>query len=133
MKARASAPVFGYSTLLEAIMARFNQILRTLRKQRAAARATIDRLDRAIEALAELGGKAPGRRGGPRHMSKAARKRIADAQRARWARVRGKSKAGVPQKPRRHISAAGRKRIADAQRARWARVRAAKKEEQKSA
>lgn len=51
---------------------------------------TIDRLDRAIDALSELGGKAPGGRGGPRHMSKAARKRIADAQRARWARVRAK-------------------------------------------
>jgi hypothetical protein len=27
-------------------------------------------------------------RGGPRHMSAAARKRIADAQRARWAKIR---------------------------------------------
>lgn len=69
-------------------MMELRKILQDLRGQRAAARATVDRLDRAIQALAEVGGKAPGRRGGPRHMSKAARKRIADAQRARWARVR---------------------------------------------
>jgi hypothetical protein len=71
----------------EAIVADLIQILRTLRIQRAAAQAEADRLDPAIEALAELGGKAAGRWGGPRHMSKAARKRIADAQRARWAKV----------------------------------------------
>jgi len=106
-------------------MARLTQILRLLRNQRAAAQANVDRLDHAIEALSGLGGKEPERRGGPRHMSKAARKRIADAQRARWARVRAQ-KAGKPPKPRRHISEAGRKRIADAQRARWARVRAEK-------
>jgi len=79
-------------------MARLNQILRTLRNQRAAARTTIDQLDRAIEALSKLGGKPRGRRGGPRRMSKAARKRIAAAQRARWARVRAQ-KAGKPPKP----------------------------------
>jgi len=78
-------------------MARFNQILGILRIQRAAAQATVERLDRAIEALGEIGGKAPGRRAGVRHMSKAARKRIADAQRARWARVRAeKAKAAGP-------------------------------------
>jgi hypothetical protein len=64
-------------------MARFNRILRTLRNQRAVAQAAVERLDRAIEALSELSGKAPGRQGGPPHMSKAARRRIADAQRAR--------------------------------------------------
>lgn len=69
-------------------MARLGQILRMLRNQRAAAEAEVDKLDRAIEALGEVGGKAPGRQGGARHMSAAARKRIAAAQRARWARVR---------------------------------------------
>lgn len=78
-------------------MASLIQILRTLRNERAAAQSTVDRLDRAIEALGELGGKAPGRRGGPRDMSKAARKRIADAQRARWARI-GAEKAGRAQR-----------------------------------
>lgn len=78
-----------------------NQILRSLQSQRAAAQATVDRLDRAVTALSELDGKAPGRRGGPRHMSAAARKRIADAQRARWAKIRAlkAAKAGKLPKP----------------------------------
>jgi hypothetical protein len=103
-------------------MARFNQILRTLRKQRAAAQATIDRLDRAIEALSELGRKAPGRRagrrGGPRRMSSAARKRISAAQRARWAKFHAK-------RSKRNVSPEGRRRIAEAARARWAASRKA--------
>jgi len=99
-------------------MARLTQILRLLRNQRAAAQATIDRLDRAIQALDELGGKAPGRRGGPRHMSKAARKRIADAQRARWAKIRG-------ERQKRNVSPAGRRRLSESARARWAASRKA--------
>jgi hypothetical protein len=81
-------------------MATLIQILRTLRNQRAAAQATIDRLARAIEALSQLAGKAPERRGGPRHMSKAARKRIADAQRARWARIRAEKAKKVGRSPK---------------------------------
>jgi len=65
-----------------------NGLIRRLRGHRAAAQATIDQLDRAIEALSQLGGKALGRPGGVRHMPAEARKRIADAQRARRARIR---------------------------------------------
>jgi hypothetical protein len=73
-------------------MAQLGRILRQLRVQRAVTQAEVDRLDRAIEALSDVEKKA-GRgagsaRGGPRHMSAAARKRIADAQRARWAKIR---------------------------------------------
>jgi ABC-type microcin C transport system duplicated ATPase subunit YejF len=88
---------------LEERMAQLKGIVRGLQVQRAAARATIDRLDRAIEALAELGRRVPGRQGGPRRMSAGARRRIADAQRARWARIRaqktGKSKRTLPTPP----------------------------------
>lgn len=57
--------------------------------------------------------------------------RIAEAQRIRWAKVKGTaSTAGTDGKPaakgRRKMSAAGRERIAAAARARWERVRAAK-------
>jgi len=73
-------------------MAQLGKILRQLRVQRAGAQAELDRLDRAIEALSDVerkAGRAGGSgRGGPRHMSAAARKRIADAQRARWAKIR---------------------------------------------
>jgi hypothetical protein len=99
-------------------MARFNRILRILRNQRAAAQATVDRLDRAIEALAELGGKAPKRRGGHRRLSAAVRKRVADAQRARWAKIRG-------ERQKRNVSPAGRRHLSESARARWAASRKA--------
>ena len=54
---------------------------------------------------------------GRRPISAAGRRRIAAAQRARWAKIRGGAK------PRRTMPAASRKKIAAAQRARWAKVR----------
>ncbi len=56
-----------------------------------------------------------------RTISAAARKRIAAAQRARWAKVKGKAA------PKRTMSASSRRKIAAAQRARWAKVRAKQK------
>ncbi len=57
-------------------------------------------------------------------MSAAARAKIAAAQWARWAKVKGSAK---PAKKKRTMSAAGRAKIAAAARARWAKVRAARK------
>jgi hypothetical protein len=54
--------------------------------------------------------------------SASTRRRMSLAQRARWAKAKGRAP-----KLKRTISAAGRKRIAAAQRARWAKVRAGKK------
>ena len=52
-----------------------------------------DKLDRAIAALSGIGGgKAHSGKTGRRHLSAAARKRIADAQRARWARYKATKK-----------------------------------------
>jgi hypothetical protein len=65
-------------------------------------------------------------KGKRRKMSAAARKRIGDAQRKRWAeskKVSGPSSPEAP-RPKRNLSAAGKKAIADASRKRWARVRA---------
>ena len=56
-----------------------------------------------------------------RTISVAGRKRIAAAQRARWAKQK------QAQKPKRTISAASRRRMAAAQRARWAKLRAQRK------
>jgi hypothetical protein len=109
-------------------MANLEQIVRDLKSER-------DRLDAAIRALEGVGASinrrtskaaSPAKTTGRRTMSAAARRKIAAAQRARWARVKGQKvvpiKAG-----RRRISAAGRARIAGAARARWAKVRAGKK------
>ena len=59
-----------------------------------------------------------------RKMSAAARRRIATAQRARWANIRGESKPAAPAatkatKPKRTISPEGLKRIIAATKKRW--------------
>jgi hypothetical protein len=56
-------------------------------------------------------------------MSASARRKIAAAQRARWAKLKGHVEAP---KSKRQISAAGKRRIAAAARERWARFRAAR-------
>ena len=62
-------------------------------------------------------------------MSVAARKRIADAQRKRWAAVKkgavSEVVASAPKKAKRRLSPEGRRRIIEATKKRWAAVRAA--------
>jgi hypothetical protein len=78
-------------------------------------------VDAALSVLGRLGGDGSYTKRG-HTMSASARKRMSLAQKARWAKTRGRAA-----KPKRTISAAGRKRIAAAQRARWAKIRAGKK------
>jgi len=66
---------------------------------------------------------------GRRPLSPAARRRIAAAQRKRWAALKGGASAAAPAKTvsaKRTMSAAARKKIAAAQRKRWALVKASK-------
>jgi hypothetical protein len=67
----------------------------------------------------------------PRKMSTASRRKIAAAQRARWAKVRGESQPGPTgvkaPKPKRRISPEGLKRIIAATKKRWQLRRAAAK------
>jgi 1,4-alpha-glucan branching enzyme len=62
----------------------------------------------------------------PRKMSAAARARIAEAQRKRWANLRGESDPPAPAAPKakRRLSAAGRRAIIAATKRRWALKRA---------
>jgi hypothetical protein len=80
----------------------------------------------ALSAFGATYGKQNGTRGS---ISVAGRARIAAAQRARWAKVKGKSgKPNVITIPKkRTMSASARRKIAAAQRARWAKVKGAKK------
>jgi hypothetical protein len=80
----------------------------------------VDRLRHVDAALSVLGKLVSG--SSHRTLSAAGRRRISLAQKARWAKAKGRAP-----RTKRTISAAGRKRIAAAQRARWAKVRAAKK------
>ena len=74
-----------------------------------------------------LGGAAVATRaaGGKRTMSASARARIAAAQRARWAKVKGKNGVSSSGGSRRKMSPAARAKIAAAARARWAKAKAA--------
>ena len=78
-------------------MANMSQILGQLQAQRRQVEAELGKIDAAISALQGLGARSGNtNRGGgvPRRrvMSAAARKRIADAQRARWAKWKAKQK-----------------------------------------
>jgi hypothetical protein len=86
---------------------------------------------RGVSAALSAFGAAYGKQNGIRRkMSAAGRARIAEAQRQRWAKVKGKSgktKSATVAPKRRTMSASGRARIAAAQRARWAKVKKAAK------
>ena len=67
-------------------MADLDAVLVQLKEERA-------KLDRAIEALSGAGSKSSKANRGKRNLSVAARKRIAAAQRARWAKWKAKKAA----------------------------------------
>ena len=73
-------------------MSNLAKVVQQLQTERQQARSTVEQLDEALKALGGLGGlrgrigraQTPGKK--RRTMSAAARKRIAAAQRARWAK-----------------------------------------------
>ena len=97
-------------------------------------------IDRLNEALTELFGPAPislagvqtevPKRKGKRTMSAAGRARVAAAQPARWAKVKGSEPAVTAKapmlKPKGRFSAAHRAKLAASAKARWARLKARK-------
>ena len=87
-----------------------------------------DELHRVAAALTAFGnvylhGSRPTRK--KRTISVAGRKRIAAAQRARWAKIKGRKVVSISS--RKGMSPAARRRIVAAQKARWAKWRAQKK------
>ena len=112
-------------------MVNFVNVLQQLRAEQEQAQAAVEKFGKAISAIEGLNGTGASNTNNgtrvKRTMSPAARRRIAEAQRARWAKFKKQSPAAngkASKSGSRRISAAGRKRIADAARARWARVRA---------
>jgi hypothetical protein len=105
-------------------MSNLENALRELREKRSRAQVEIETLDQLISGIESLNGAGDSRKATQttRFVSSASRRKMALAQKARWAKAKGDAV-----KPKRTISAAGRKRIAAAQRARWAKLRAGKK------
>jgi hypothetical protein len=95
-------------------------VVQQLSKERARLENELHRVTAALTAFGKsyFSGVKP-----KRTISAASRRRMAAAQRARWAKQKAGSKRT---KPKRTISAAARRKIAAAQRARWAKVRAKK-------
>jgi hypothetical protein len=111
-------------------MANLTNALQQLRAEQREAQLHVKKLDQAISVIESLNGSGTSRNGNQpkRFISAASRRKMALAQKARWARA-GKgpkpAKAAVPAK--RTMSPSARRKIAAAQRARWAKFRAAKK------
>jgi outer membrane PBP1 activator LpoA protein len=97
-------------------MGNMSGVVEQLKKELGRAQKEVQRFSAALVALGSSNSN------GRRTLSAAARKKISLAQKARWAKAKGRAP-----KPKRRISAAGRKRIAAAQRARWAKMKAGQK------
>ena len=111
-------------------MGNLDNALQQLREERKQAQLRVEKLYQAISVIESLNGSGASRKGTrpTRIVSAASRRKMARAQRARWARARAHNVIPIGRKrAKRTISAAGRKRIAAAQRARWAKLKAAKK------
>jgi hypothetical protein len=107
------------------LMTTLDSVVRMLKSERDQLAKQMEGISAALAAFGAFYRNKPGRRSS---ISARGRARIAAAQRARWAKVRGNSKGNVVAMPKkRTMSAAARNRIAAAQRARWAKVRAGKK------
>src|SRR6266852_2637812 len=106
-------------------MANLDNALQQLREERGQAQLQIKKLDSAISVLEGLVGRNSSRviRNSARPkrvVSAAARRRMAQAQRARWAKVRKQSQSAQAEKPagrspaKRTLSATARRKIAAA-------------------
>jgi hypothetical protein len=115
-------------------MPNLTSALQQLREERKQAQLQVEKFDQAISAIESLNGSGASRKPArpTRIVSAASRRRMARAQKARWAASRkppqsataGSAAAGAPKK---HLSFAARRKIAAAQRARWAKLKAQQK------
>jgi hypothetical protein len=107
-------------------MTNLSSVVSQLRDERTQVQGQLERLDQAISLLGNLSNGSRSTRGGRRNMSPSARKRIADAQKARWAKWQQQhSQNNRETAPKRVVSIASRRKMAAAQRARWARPKKA--------
>jgi predicted P-loop ATPase/GTPase len=108
--------------------------LQQLRAERAQAQSHVEKLDTAISVIESLNGSGTLKHANQptRVISAASRRKMALAQRARWARAKNGSQpvavAKTTQTPvKRTMSLAARRKIAAFQQARWAKLKAGKK------
>jgi hypothetical protein len=114
-------------------MANLENALQQLRTERRDAQLHVEKLGQAISVIESLNGTGASRKATrpTRIISAASRRKMALAQKARWARAGKASQpaaaAGSVHKKGHTMSASARRKIAVAQRARWAKIRAEQK------
>ena len=117
-------------------MGTLSSALQQLREERKQMQSQVEKLDQAISVIESLNGLAASRNANQptRIISAASRRKMAQAQRARWAKARkepqpvvaiAKTTGSAPVK--RTMSVSARRKIAAFQRARWAKLKAGKK------
>jgi phage major head subunit gpT-like protein len=116
-------------------MSNLTNVLQQLRAERRQAQLQVEKLDQAISVIESLNGVGTSRIASQpkRIISAASRRKMAQAQKARWAKARQESQpvkatkttASVPAKHT--MSASARRKIAAFQRARWAKLKAQQK------
>jgi len=102
-------------------------VVSQLQKERTRLEGELHRVTAALTAFRNvyMRGSRPTRK--TRTISAAGRKRIAAAQRARWAKIKGQKVISISSRKGRTMSPTARKRVVAAQKARWAKWRAEKK------
>jgi hypothetical protein len=117
-------------------MGNLTNALQQLQAERRVAQLHVEKLDQAISVIESLNGSGASRKASQptRVISAASRRKMAQAQRARWAKARKESQPVVttakttsPPTAKRTMSIAARRKIAAFQRARWAKVKAQQK------
>jgi hypothetical protein len=116
-------------------MPNLTNALQELRAERSRAQLQVEKLDQAISVIESLNSAGASRNvtQPKRIISVASRRKMAEAQKARWAKVRKEPQAAsitksTPAAPvKRTMSEAARKKIAASQRARWAKAKAGQK------
>jgi hypothetical protein len=117
-------------------MANLDSVLQQLRDEHKQLQLQVEKLKQAIFVIEGLGTSFSGTSANgsrpTRAFSAATRRRMAQAQKARWEKVGKGPQAASPRRtsgtaPKRTMSIAARRKIAAAQRARWAKVRAQEK------
>jgi hypothetical protein len=115
-------------------MGNLSSALQQLRAERKQAQSRVESIDQAISVIESLNGSATTRTANQptRIISAASRRKMARAQRARWARAKNGSQPEVAtaktSAPVKHtMSAAARRKIAAFQRARWQKIKAQQK------
>ena len=101
-------------------MFNYKQTLETMRKERASLQAELEKLDRAISALASVVGRTTATKAKQPAKN---RQQTLQAQKPKTAKMRGKGSRSRKSKAK--ISAEGLRNIIEAQKKRWAKVRAA--------